>query len=188
MSLKEKIKHKIYLFKENRWRKRKRNRNKYFIGRIRLINPINLQPGSPVITPQGAGFIKSIYNRRAEVRLERKYNKSFNIEELKQYVVYNHFYGRFVMISGHSYPYVYKDKQIIEYRLTMRDRAMLTDFSMDEYEHVKSFTKVRYGRSVLDSLEKKGYKLKRHGNKNNRTSQRHQILRRFEIKYLHKKI
>jgi len=178
----------IQLIKRKIKNYKKRN-DKYYFGRVRTITPINLRKGSKVITPQGAGFVKETWgDNKAEIYLEtkyRRYTKLFDIRELKQFVVYNPFFNQTIEISAHSYPYIYRDKQPIEYRITTRGKAMLTDYSMEKYEFVKILTKIRYGRSVLDSLEKRGYKIKKNVTKNHRSPRRYQILRRFEIKYLH---
>lgn len=161
----------------------------YYHGRAILVAPIELRKGLGVITPDGYGFVSSFWNGSAmvEVKLERQYTKSFPKHTLKQYVVKHGLFNQLILVSAHCYKYLYEDGQPIEYRITTRKRAMLSDKSMSDYEHIEIFSKYRYGRGILSSLIKRGYKITKDESKSRRSPRRYNFFGRFEIETVRKK-
>lgn len=166
-----------------------RSQSGYHHGNAILIAPVELRKGLGVITPEGYGFVSNLrnYGDMVEIHLERRYSKSFPKHVLKQYAVKHGLFNQLLLVSAHCYKYLYYDGQPIEYRITTRKRAMLSDKSMEDYEYVKIFSKTRYGRGILSSLIKHGYKLTKNESKNRRSPRRYPIFGRFEIETLHKK-
>lgn len=125
-------------------------------GSIRIVFPINLTMGATVLTTDGIGTIVSLIPNWvsktpefAEVQLYRGYVRRYSIFDLNQYIVYHRPMNQFILLSPADYRYILKDKQDIEYRVTLRKYARLTDDSKEDYSYIKTLSKTRYGIQAL---------------------------------------
>jgi len=138
-------------------------------GRIISVSPINIHIGTTVITPDGLGEIRMIIpnwiSKKPElvdVYLYRGYRKRYNVLLLRQYVIYHkHLGGRFILLSPNNYRYIYKDKQIVDYRVTNRMYAQLTQTTKEHYTYVKTIHKQRGGLGFLRILDKFNLEIKK---------------------------
>ena len=141
--------------------------NNTYTGNIKIVSPIELRIGSTVLTPDGIGIVTSFVENfgskpiKAEVLLYRKYKKLYYIIHLQQYVIFHKFSNQFIRISPPDYRYIYNEDQEVEYRLTTRKYARLTEKSKNQYEYVKALSKTRYGLKSLRLISKYGIIIKK---------------------------
>ena len=151
-----------------------RNKNDY-AAHIIKINPVNLRKGSTVVTPRGIGVVIELFQsiwstskskpEKVTVRLLRKYTKTFNTYELTQYAVLHKPSSSFVLLSPQCYDYVGEERQFVNYRLTKRNYANLTEQCRDDFYHFCLFNKKRGGQSILRNLQSKNFIIKKKWNK-----------------------
>lgn len=137
-------------------------------GRVKIVAPIGITIGATVITPDGLGEVVSIYKNyltetpeTVSVMLYRGYRKSYNILDLKQYVIYHWLSNQFVKLTPAHYRYIYMDNQPVEYRVTTRLYAMLTEKSRENYSWIKTLNKHRHGHVLLNIVRKNNLIIKK---------------------------
>lgn len=128
-------------------------------GLVFTIAAVDKRKGATVVTPDGLGEIISLIPNFitkkpefAEVYLYRGYIKRYKVLLLNQYAVMHKPTGQFVLLSPTQYRYIYMQEQLIEYRITNRRYATLSDKSKAEYEYVNKLNKNRYGLHFLRSI------------------------------------
>jgi hypothetical protein len=136
-------------------------------GRVIAVAPINIREGSTVITPDGIGEIRKIIpdwlSRKpfqADVYLYRGYPKRYRILNLQQYVILHKPTQQFILLSPNNYRYIEINEQSVEYRVTHRHYAQLTEDTKEHYEYAKSLNKTRYGIRFLRVLRNNNIELK----------------------------
>ncbi len=139
-----------------------------FDGKVLIVAPIDLKVGNTVITPNGIGEVKSILPDwvtkkpvSAEVYLYRGYVKTYRVLMLQQYVIFHQPTEQFIKLSPSCYRYIYTHGQEVEYRVTNRLYAQLTEDTKVKYAYVKTLTKQRGGLHCLKTLAKYNLEIKK---------------------------
>lgn len=137
-------------------------------GQVISVAPIDIRKGQTVITPDGLAEIQTIIPDwitkkpiAVDVYLYRGFMKRFKVLSIQQYVVYHYPTGQFVKLSPGNYRYIYKDHQSVEYRITNRCYAQMTDLSKTEYEYIKTLNKQRGGSRFLQILNNQNVEIKK---------------------------
>jgi hypothetical protein len=149
----------------------------YYTGQISLLHPItDLLPGHIVVTPFGIGTVKYRFpirglkmfrNKMVEVWLKKKYYRAFSIEAVYQYFVYHPLMDTHIPIMPDCYQYIIGEGDTVEYRITDRGYADLSDKEKHDREYVAIFSNKRGGRALMKELLNKGFIIKRHGKHKN---------------------
>lgn len=137
----------------------------YHKGRVKLHYPIDLREGKAVSTKYGIGKIYKFYPDNHKINVDmytingkyKGYYKLLNVRDIAQLVVYHALTQQFVLVSPKDYVYILEDGQEIEYRITNRGFATLSDNYKYQMEHIKLFNEKRGGKSILKKLYKQGY-------------------------------
>jgi hypothetical protein len=138
------------------------------VGRVVAVAPIDIREGSTVITPEGIGEIRRIIpdwtSKRpyqADVYLYRGYPKRYKIIHLQQYVIYHKPTNQFIKLSPNNYRYIEVHEQDVEYRVTHRHYAQLTEETKKHYEYAKFLNKTKHGSKILRILRSQGLEIKK---------------------------
>ena len=142
-----------------------RDNKKFYVSCIERIKPTNLRRGVTLLTPLGLGIVTGTWPSswmgkkptHVSVLLNRKYPKSFRIEDVQQFAVKHKPSQRRVLLSSHHYEYIGTKKQIIRYRLTHRNYAYLSDSCLEENRPYYLYNHRRGGFSILKALQNEDY-------------------------------
>ena len=139
-------------------------------GHVLTVAPVDLRIGQTVITPNGLGEIKFVIldwisskPEYVDVLLYRGYIKRYKVFSLQQYVVLHKPSGQFIKLSSANYRYIYMNRQPVNYRVTNRLYAQLTNESKTESAYVKTLNKQRGGLHCLRVLTKYNLEIKKKG-------------------------
>lgn len=137
-------------------------------GTVVAVAPIDIKRGSTVITPDGLGEVTNIildWVKRTpnwvDVRLYRGYVKRYNILYLQQYVIFHVPTQQFIKLSPNNFRYIYAHNQSVEYRVTNRLYAQLTEDTKEYYEYAKTLNKQRGGTRFLRILGNQNLEIKK---------------------------
>lgn len=137
---------------------------------VLIVAPIVLRAGVTVITPDGIGEVTKVIadweTKKPSVvgvMLYRGYIKYYMPILLQQYVVFHKPMEQFILLSPNNYQYIGHIDQLIEYRITNRQYAQMTDKSKAEYAYVKTLIKQRGGPQFLKLISKQNLVIKRKG-------------------------
>ena len=137
-------------------------------GKVITIAPIDVKKGSTVITPDGLAEVITIIPDwtthkpdKVDVRLYKGYVKRYYYLSLQQYVIFHRPTQQFIKLSPNNYRYIYVENQPVEYRVTNRLYAQLTEDTKEVYEYAKTLNKQRGGSRFLKVLTKFNLEIKR---------------------------
>ena len=121
---------------------------------------IDIRANMTVITPDGLGEIKTVIidwassrniPESVDVYLYAGYMKRYQVLTLSQLVIKRN--DKFVKLSPSCYRYFYENGQQIEYRVTKRNYAMLSDDCQHKYAHIKTISRSKGGQKFLKLIE-----------------------------------
>lgn len=137
-------------------------------GKVITVSPIDLREGLTVITPDGIGVVKTIIPDwvtkrpdKVDVLLFKGYIRRYKVLILQQYVVYHKPTEQFIRLTPAHYAYIYRNEQYVEYRVTNRLYAQLTEESKSLYSYVKTLNRVRGGRRALNIINSQNLEIKK---------------------------
>ena len=136
-----------------------------YAGRVKETPLLVAKKGIVVITPNGLGTIRnvnmntSISSKKVTVDLYRGYPKDIPLIDIKQYVVLHTPTNQIFPIASTEYRYIYTVDQPIEYRLSNRNLALLTDSCKKSLSNVYAWNKLKHGYIIINELKKKHIKL-----------------------------
>jgi len=139
----------------------------YYNSKITLLYPFKVEIGSVVVSKFGIGQIRRIEFTKAFVHMvtansrSRGYCKYLEIRDLSQMVIYHEPSKQYIPVSPKDYVYIIDENQPIEYRITIRGLATISNKFKAELEPIKMFNSVREGHSLYKNLRKKGYVIRK---------------------------
>jgi hypothetical protein len=140
----------------------------YYIGKLSHMLPIHqLKKGDVVITPRGVGIVHMSYpfkgpSKARDNKVVVMFNKryfTFNYDEVYQYVVLHTPLNTYFPLAKASYSYILHDGVEVQYRITSRNNAMLSDEEKTNRLYIKLANDIPGGRKLLLKYEKEGYKI-----------------------------
>jgi len=121
--------------------------------------PEHLKIGSEVLTKEGMGKIKHITGDLVTVYLFKKYFKTFKKKDIFSYFVFvPNTKDELILTPSHLY-FIVESYQEIEFTISSKNKAKLTEEYMENYNHFFIFNTYKYGRFFLDKLDDIGFKV-----------------------------
>ena len=142
------------------------NGKRIYSGIVRVINVTKLIEGRILLTDFGIGKIIKVIpanqNTTNKPRVDIRIDKigsihNLGIKDLKEYVVYHN--DKFVHILPANYYSIGLNNQSIEYYITKKGYAKLTEKCEGKYSYFPIFHKFKNGRSILLTLYKNRFKI-----------------------------
>ena len=139
-----------------------RQRRNTYKGTVRILGLDNhmIRPNVLCITRYGVGRILEKFEGNDVIAVDvNKTRRLLNKRDLYYFAVYQEKLGKFLAVNGSDYHYLINGNQRIEFRITRKGHAVLTDKTKNEYKAYALLQKTKNGRQLLQSLLEKGYKI-----------------------------
>lgn len=128
------------------------NGPKLYNGTVHEVPVIKVKAGIVVLTPQGLGTIKYIDNNQITCDLFKGYQKTFNSVDLRQYSIV-HTTGQIIPITPCDYKFLYGEGQSVQYRISNKCYAILTQDCKNHYEDIFHYNKTKYGYIIIQEIK-----------------------------------
>lgn len=123
---------------------------KEYKGNIMFLTSNTYHKRVHVVTTEGSGTVLQDNINSVSVLLYKGQTKSFKKSEVGRWAISKG--STIYFLATVNYPYIYKVKQPVKYRITRSGYAMLTDQCREQYKHIKVINGYRQGTIILNAL------------------------------------